>query len=215
MRFKYFILLLFVTLFVGCGGDSSIKNSYSNNEIEIKKTSAILDPSQKRFYLGFSITNHYPENVAFELSNISVDLNACKIRSSRANQDIISFSEPNELHEFGITVDFFTPCVPTAYRVKAINNLTYKTSRNRENYISDYQPITIDGNLTIDTTSIFDYNIQLEAVNGSSKIGLETTKRYKLSLNNLDTNSSVLNINADFMNENVNSVTVKSSDILK
>jgi len=212
--YSIYILFLFsISLFVGCGGgDSRITNSYSNSEIEIETTHTVLDPAQKKFYLEFSVTNNYPNDVSFELSDISVDLNACVISKSSLKQSSIKFNEPKESHLVGITVDFFKPCTPTAYRVKALSSLTYKDSTNQESYISNYKPISIDSNLTIDTESVFDYNIALQAVSGSSRIGLKTTKRYKLSLNNKDTNSTIFNVNSDFMNENVNSVTIRSSD---
>ena len=215
MKLKSYSILLSIFVFIGCGGDSRINNSYSNSEIKIETTHTVLDPSQKKFYLEFAVTNNYPSDVNFELSNISLDLNACTISKSHSNQSILKFTEPKESHTFGITVDFFKPCRPTAYRVKAISNLKYKDSTNKESYISKYKSITIDSNLTIDTKSVFDYDAILQAVSGSSRIGLKTTKRYRLSLDNKDTNSTIFNINSNFMNENVNSITIKSSDLSK
>ena len=202
---KNYLILFSIFLLIGCGGDSSITNSYSNNKIEIKTTHTVLDPSEKKFYLEFIVKNKYPDDVSFKLSDISLDFNnTCAISKTIVNKDYFEFNRTKQYNLIGITVDFYSPCKPSIYRVKAINDLTYKDSTNRKTYLSEYIPIKIDSNLTINTDFIFDYDVILKAVSGSSKIGLNTTKRYKLYSNNKDGN---------FIN--VNSVTIKSIDTSK
>jgi hypothetical protein len=210
---RYFIItaIFILSVFIGCGGESG--DTSLSTKIKIDTKQAILDPSEKRFFLDLFVTSKYPNDVSFELSNISLDINGCIISSSTLSQDSLKFIEKNEKHRIAITANFLKPCTPSGYIFKAKNSLTFKNKTNSTEYLSSYIPIKIDAKLPIDRDTAFNYDIELKAVNGSSKISLNETKRYKLYLK--DGNGSSFNSNSNLVNKSVQSITIKSSDISK
>ncbi|SFV51926.1 hypothetical protein MNB_SV-12-440 [hydrothermal vent metagenome] len=189
-----FSILFLALLFNACGGGGTTTSSTSGENIEIQTRKSLIDPSQKKFYLEFSMKNNYTDGIMAELSNLSLDLNACSISESSLNllDNTIQFSEPSESHNLAFTADFTRPCLPTGYTIKANTLLTYDGTSKKSLYNSKFQPITIDGNLTIeDTKSIFEYDVKLESVDDEPKIELDSKKRYKLSLFNSSSNKNV------------------------
>lgn len=207
--FMGFSILLSTLLFSACGGDSSSSSSTTQNEIEINTKQSLLDSSQKKFYLEFDIKNGYSDGVVAELSNISLDLNACSVSSSSLNivDNTIEFSEPLEFRTIQFTADFSNACIPIGYTINANSYLTYDGTSKKGSFSSKYQEITInDGNWTIeDTQSIFEYDIKLESVDDEPKIELDTKKRYKLTLLNSSSGKSVIE-------DRVHSMSIRSSD---
>jgi hypothetical protein len=203
------IILLLTLLFTSCGGGSSSSNfSPSGDNIEIQTKQSLIDSSQKKFYLEFSMKNNYTDGIVAELSNISLDINACTVAESKLTlqDNSIEFSEPLESHTIGLTATFAYPCLPTSYRVTANSSLNYDGTSTKGSYSSPAYPITIDGNLTFeDIQTIFEYDIKLEPVDDEPKINLDTKKRYKLTLVNSSSNKNVLA-------ERVHNITIKSSD---
>ena len=203
-------LIIFATLLLtACGGGSSSDSSISGDaNFEVETKQSLIDPTQKKFYMEFTIKNNYPNGVLSELSNISLDLNACSVSSSELNlqDNFIEFSEQSETRTIGLTADFEYPCTPTGYILTADTFLSYDETSKKGKYTSKFHPITIDGNLTIeDTKSIFEYDIKLEPVDDEPKIELNSKKRYKLILANTSSDKSVLP-------ERIHSITIKSSD---
>jgi len=102
--------------------------------------------------------------------------------------------------------EFIKPCTPTGYTITAQNRLTYNNTTNIMKFNSGFKPIEIDGNITTeDTTTIFDYGVELRPTDNKPKIELNSKKRYKLFLFNLDNNQTV-------QNDRVNFITIRSSD---
>jgi len=207
---KYYIQILSIVsmlFFSACGG-GNIPSSSVENGIEVQTQKTLIDESQKKFYMEFEIQNNYNNGVTSELSNIAIDLNACKI--SHANLNIpnnnIKFDENSKSYRVILNAEFIKPCKPTGYTVTAQNRLTYNNTTNIVKFNSGFKPIEIDGNITKeDTTTIFDYGIELRPADNKPKIGLNTKKRYKLFLFNLDNNQTV-------PKNRVNSITIKSTD---
>ncbi len=208
--FMGFGILLSSILFTACGGGSTSTNSLTlgDDNIEIHTKQSLIDSSQKKFYLEFDIQNNYTDDITVELSNISLDLNACTISSSSLNiqNNTIEFTKPQESHTIQFTADFVNACTPIGYTVNANSYLKYEETSRKGSYSSSYHPISIDGNLTVeDIKSIFEYDIKLESVDDEPKIGLNNKKRYKLSLFNSSSNK---NVQAD----RIHTMTIKSSD---
>ena len=203
------ILIFLILLFVGCGsGEINTRDTSSENNIEITTGKTLISPKKDEFYMEFSLKNNYSKGVAVELSDIVVDLNACKTSSSSLDilNHTIKFNKPYESKKITLIAKFINPCTPNAYKISANSNLNYDGTSNVVKYISNYKPITIDGNLTHeDTTSIFDYGVVLLAQDNQPKVELNSKKRYKLSFVNLDSNKSV-------REDRVHSITIRSSD---
>ena len=203
------ILIFLIVWFAGCGsGDINTKSLASENNIEVTTGKSLITPKEDEFYMEFSMKNNYSKGVAVELSDIVVDLNACKISSSSLDilNHTIKFDNQYERKNITFIAKFIKPCTPNAYRVKANNHLNYDGTSNVVKYTSHYKPITVDGNLTHeDTTSIFDYGVVLLAQDNQPKTELNSKKRYKLSFVNLDNNKSV-------REDRVHSITIRSSD---
>jgi hypothetical protein len=188
--------LLFVTLFfAACGGGDTGGGTSSSGKIEVQTKQSMLDSEQKKFRLEFSMQNNYADGVIAQLSNLSLDLNACSIKESQFNllDNSLEFSTPLERKNIIFTAEFGSPCLPTGYQIHANNFLTYEGTESTKSYQSEFQPITIDdSNFTIeDTQSIFEYDVKLESVDDESKIALDTKKRYRLSLVNTNSGDSV------------------------
>ncbi len=89
--------------------------------------------------------------------------------------------------------EFLKPCLPTSFTMSSDVELTFSGTKNSAIYKSNSLPIEIDGNITHeDIVSIFDYGVILKAQDNEAKIGLNSRKRYKLALVNLDSNRSVI-----------------------
>jgi len=213
---KYYIqmgLILFTLFFSACGG-GSIPSTIDNN-IEVQTDKSLIGESQKKFYMELNLqNNNYSSGVTSELSDIAIDLNACKI--SHANLNItdnnLIFDENFQSHKLILNAEFAKPCTPTGYTITAQNKLTYNNTTNIIKFDSGFKPIEIDGNITVeknvsteDTTTIFDYGVELRPTDNKPKIKLNSKKRYKLFLFNLDRNETV-------QNDRVNSITIRSSD---
>ncbi len=203
------ILIFLIVWFAGCGsGEINTKGSASEDNIEVTTGKALITPKKDEFYMEFSMKNNYSNGVAVELSDISVDLNACKVSSSSLDilNHTIKFNKPYESKKITLIAKFIKPCTPNAYKITANSHLNYDGTSNVVRYSSNYKPITVDGNLTHeDTTSIFDYGVILLAQDNQPKIELNSKKRYKLSFVNLDSNKSV-------REDRVHSITIRSSD---
>jgi len=206
--FMGFSILLSTLIFTACGGDSSTNSSTSGDDtIKVYTKQSLLDQSQTKFYLEFDMKNNYGNGVVAKLYNISLDLNACSISSSSLNvtDNTIEFSKPLESHTLQFTANLAKACTPTGYTVNGYTYLSYDGTSKKGSY-SNYHPISIDGNLTVeDTKSIFEYDIKLESVDDESKIGLDSKKRYKLSLFNSSSNKNVIA-------SRVHKMSIRSSD---
>jgi hypothetical protein len=202
-------LLFLILWLIGCGsGEINTRTTASEKEIEITTKKSLIDAKQQEFYLEFDMKSNYAEGVEAELYNISVDLNACAVSSSSMDilDHTIKFNEPSQTHTITLRAEFVKPCLPTSYKIEANNRLNYDGTTNIIKYKSEFKPIVIDGNITHeDITSIFDYGINLQPQDNQPKIELNSKKRYKLFVVNLDNNSSV---KAD----RIHSITIKSSD---
>ena len=206
--FMGFSILLSTLLFNGCGTTTTSESTSGGNDIEVYTKQSLLDSSQKKFYLEFDMKNNYTDGIVAQLSNISLDLNACSVSSSSLNivDNTVEFSKPLESHTIQFVANFSNACTPNGYRVNANSYLTYNGTSTKGSYKSDYYPISIDGNLTIeDTKSIFEYDVKLESVDDEPKIELDSKKRYKLSLFNSSSNKNVTA-------KRVHTMTIKSSD---
>ena len=208
---NYFIRLIILSIalwFSACGSTGTPTSSTGSSGIEVNTKRTLIDNTKTKFYLEFSMKSNYQDGVTAELSDISLDLNSCIINKGSLNiaENTLSFSKHSEAHTVTLTAEFIKPCLPTGYTIKANNYLTYENTANKSTYSSGFKPITIDGNLTIeDTTTIFDYGIELRSVDNQPKIKLDSKKRYKLFLVNLDNNESI-------PNDRVNYTTIRSSD---
>jgi len=233
---KYLIksIILFIVLwFSACGetGSTHITSQSTNSKIDLETETAMLDTTQTRFYMEFTMKSNYEIGVVSELSNISLDLNACRV--SQSNLDItdnkIIFDQPQQTHTIKFTAEFVEPCLPDGYIITANNRLEYEDTSNELLYNSGFKPIEIDGNITVldnnttatdniddnstidsndttnNSTNIQDYTINFTPVDNSSKVELNSQKRYLLSLVSLDNNITVTN-------SSVNSITISSSD---
>ncbi len=214
------LLFLIITLFLtACGGGSSSSSTAgSTNDIEVKTLKTFIDSDQKNFYLEFAMKNQYQEEIIAELSDINVDLNSCTVSSYQLNTDgnILTFDEPNESYIVKLTAKFATACTPTGYRVDARNYLTYDNTSNQSDFHSKFTPISPTEDVVFENKeSLFEYDVLLVAKNGSSKIELNSEKRYKLSLGVKDENRTVVNTNSNFQEENVNHILIKSNDSSK
>jgi len=211
---KYYIqmgLILFTLFFSACGG-GSIPSTIDNN-IEVQTDKSLIGESQTKFYMELNLQNNYSNGVTSELSDIAIDLNACKI--SNANLNItdgnLIFDENFQSHKLVLNAEFVKPCIPTGYTITAQNKLTYNNTTNIIKFDSGFKPIEIDGNITVDkntsedTTTIFDYGVELRPTDNKPKIKLNSKKRYKLFLFNLDKNETI-------KDDRVNSITIRSSD---
>ncbi len=209
MKNRTILIFLIMIWFVGCGsGEVNTRDTASENNIEITTGKSLISPKRDEFYMEFSMKNNYSKGVAVELSDIVVDLNACKTSSSSLDilNHTIKFDKQYERKNITLIAKFIKPCIPNAYIIRANTNLNYDGTSNIAKYISNYKPITIDGNLTHeDTTSIFDYGVILLAQDSQPKTELNSKKRYKLSFVNLDSNKSV-------REDRVHSIIIKSSD---
>jgi len=207
---KFNLLLLITLLLNACGGETTSATS-SGGELLIETKRTLIGSNQKEFFIEFAIENHYIDDIEVELSDISVEIESCNTKKS--------FPDTPKLEQsylLSSMINFATACTPTGYKVKATQKLTYEGKSNHLPYESELIEITPDDNITFeDKNTVFDYDIELRAINGSSKIELNTTKRYKLSLNNQDTNSSVFNTNSDFQEENVDLIIIESTDASK
>jgi len=207
---KYYIqmgLILFTLFFSACGG-GSIPSSSTDNNIEVQTDKSLIGESQTKFYMELNLQNNYNSGITSELSDIAIDLNACKI--SNANLNItgnnLIFDENSQSHKLILNAEFVKPCIPTGYTITAQNKLTYNNTTNIIEFNSGFKPIEIDGNITTqDTTTIFDYGVELRPTDNKPKIELNSKKRYKLFLFNLDKNQTV-------QNDKVNFITIRSSD---
>ena len=203
------ILIFLIAWFAGCGsGEINRKDMASEDNIEVTTGKTLITPKKDELYMEFSMKNNYSQGVSVELSDISVDLNACKISSSSLDilNRTVKFNEPYEIKNIKLVAKFIKPCTPNAYKITANSNLNYSGTSNVVKYSSEYKPIVIDGNLTHeDTTSIFDYGVVLLAQDNQPKTELNSKKRYKLSFVNLDSNKSV-------KEERVHSIKIRSSD---
>jgi hypothetical protein len=217
---KYFIkfsILILTLWFTACGSTTSSTSSQEEG-IEIQTKKSFVDKDQKNFYLEFSMKNGYPNGIISELSEIVVDLNTCKVIESELNilDGILKFDEISEKHNLSLKAKFAEACTPTGYKVKANNYLTYDGTSNKTLYSSEFKTITPESDVIFeDQKSVFDYDVILQAVNGSSKIELNSAKRYRLSLGNRDLNTTIVNTSSDFQKENVNSITIESNDASK
>ncbi len=203
------LIFLMIIWFIGCGsGEINSKDSTSENSIEITTGKALLTPTKDEFYMEFSMKNNYSNGVAVELSDVAIDLNACKISdySLDISNHTIKFNKQYETKTITLMAKFIKPCTPNSYKITANSHLNYDGTSNVVKYSSHYKPIVIDGNLTHeDTTSIFDYGVVLLAKDNQPKIELNSKKRYKLSFVNLDNNKSV-------REDRVHLITIRSSD---
>ena len=205
------IIVIFATLiYTACsdtGTTTTTTSSSGSSKIEVKTKRSLIDSTQTLFYLELLMKNNYANGVTAELSNISLDLNACNIVQANLNiDDTIEFTEPKETHTIELRAEFSEPCVPTGYIVTGDNILKYKDTTNKSTYNSGFKPINIDGNITIeDRTTIYDYGVELRSVNDEPKINLNSKKRYKLFLVNLDNNESV-------RGDRIHNITIRSSD---
>ena len=207
---KFNLLLLITLLFSACGGGTT-SNTSSGGELSIETKRTLIGGNQKEFFIEFAIENHYIDDIEVELSDISIEMESCNTKKSFPDTPKIEQS-----YLLSSMIKFATACTPTGYKVKATKKLTYNGKSNNLPYESELIEITPEGNITFeDKGTVFDYDIELRAINGSSKIELNTTKRYKLSLNNRDNNSSVVNTNSDFQEENVDLIVIQSTDASK
>ena len=205
--YRTWILLLSGLWLASCGGGSS-SSTLAENDVIVQTKKSLIDSTQTEFYLEFSMQNRYAQGIEVELSDIVVDLNACTISNYTLNvvDHTILFNETDETHDLIFMAELSQPCTPTGYTVYANNHLTYEGTANSMKYVSDFQPIEIDGNITHpDTTSIFDYGVELRSLDDQPNIPLESQKHYKLVVFNLDNNSSL-------ESQEVHSITIKSSD---
>ncbi len=208
---KYMLLTLLGIGLSACGGTESATTTGTSEDIVIQTQKTLLDAEQKEFYMEFYMQGNYPQGVEAELYDIVVDLNACRISKSQLNivDNTLLFREPQETHKLVLSAEFTRPCTPTGYTIYANTKLDYDGTSNRVQYTSEYQPIEIDGNLTHkDTTSIFDYAVELQAQDNQPRIALESQKRYKLFFFNVDSNKTV-------EAQDIHTITIKSNDPTK
>jgi hypothetical protein len=221
MRYLFiFIPFLIIIFGSGCGdsGSSHIEtNSVEDLKIDVVTQKAIIDSTQKDFYLKFAIINSYTEGVGVELSNISVDLNACKISYSDINPLSINLNEPQGSQLVEFHAKFASPCTPTGYIISANSKLRYKDTSNDTIYNSGFKPIEdeieeIEENTTTTAIqqdyNIYDYGIKLIPTNSKSTVPLNSKKRYKLVFFNLDNNQTV-------SGNQINNIKIESSDPTK
>jgi hypothetical protein len=215
---KTLITLIFsmaTLLITACGGGSSGTTTNSKNSIKIKTLKSFIDSDQKNFYLEFSMINQYQDGIVAELSDINVDLNSCTPSSYKLNTDgeILKYDKPSESYTVKVIAKFPSSCIPTGYRVDANSYLTFDNTSNKSSFHSGLIPIApIEDAIFEDKESLFEYEVLLVAQNGSSKIKLNSEKRYKLSLGVKDENRTVVNTNSDFQEERVNHITIRSND---
>ena len=204
VRFIYIVFLIFI--FNGCGSGDVNGSVNSDNSIEVYTNRSLIDDKHKEFYMEFFIKNEYVDDVGVELSNISIDLNSCRVDDSSFSVDTLVFNKKGEKEKVGYRANFLKPCVPTGFNLNADVLLTFNGTKNTIIYKSNRVPIEIDGNITHeDITSIFDYGVILKPKDSEPKIGLNSKKRYKLSVVNLDSNRSVIT-------DRVHRITISTTD---
>jgi len=206
---RYLIYTLLILLLNSCGS-GDIKNTISaDGNLEVYRSKSLIDDTHKEFYMEFFIQNEYMDDVEVRLSDIAVDLNACSIEDSSLSMDSLMLTKKGQKQKIGYKAKFIKDCVPNSFILNSDVTLTFDGTQNSTLYKSEPIPIEIDGNITHeDITSIFDYGVILKAQDEEPRIGLNTKKRYKLSLVNLDSNKSVIP-------ERVHKITIISTDPTK
>jgi len=208
-RYLTKFILFFIILFLSaCGGSSS--SSTTDLQIKVSTQKASIDSTQTEFYLKFALINNYENGVSAELSNIFVDLNACKVAYSNLSLEEVKLSQPQESQIVEFRAKLASPCTPKGYIVSANSKLEYKDTSNNAIYNSGFKPIEqLEANTSTaqsqDTSIIYDYSIELKSANNKSKIPLNSKKRYKLILFNLDSNTTV-------DDSKINSIKIESKD---
>ena len=210
---KYYIqmgLLLFTLLFTACGG-AQIASTPKSGKIEVYTQKSILDASKNKFYMEFELHNGYENGVDVNLSNIFVDLNACRVDNSTLSLNHAHFSSPFEKQFFAFSGTFSTPCTPTAYKIIANSKLKYGNTENSFRYISEVKQLKIeDNNISFDNiNTFFDYGINIKTDdNQNSKIDLNSSKKYTISIVNLRDNTLLNSMK-------INSIKITTSNPLK
>jgi len=208
------IFILFFTLIFwsGCGdsGSSHIStDSIEDSQIEVVTQQALIDSTQTDFYLKFAIINGYMDGVEVDLSNVFVDLNSCIVSYYDINPLSITLTEPQESQLVEFRAKFSSPCTPTGYTVGANSKLIYEDTSNDTIYNSGFKSLdSIEANVSTTAQvdyNIYDYGISLIATDNEPSVPLDTKKRYKLVLFNLDNNQTI-------MSSQVNSIKIESSD---
>ncbi|NOZ90830.1 MAG: hypothetical protein GXO60_06070 [Epsilonproteobacteria bacterium] len=230
-----YIIFFMVLWFNACGetGSSHITTQSTNSKIEVETENTLIDSTQTKFYMEFTMKSNYETGVISELSDISLDLNTCKIAQINLNtiNNKIIFDQPQQTHTIKVTAEFIKPCLPTGYIISAKNRLVYEGTSNEMLYNSGLKPIQINEDITIsnddnssdnstdnsneddnistennnDNSAIQDYDIKFTPIDNSSKIELNSQKRYLLSLISLDNNTTI-------EDNNINSISISSSD---
>jgi len=191
--FKYILYIVFILIFNSCGSGDVSREVSSDNSIEVYTKRSLIDAKHREFYMEFYVKSEYVDGVGVELSNISLDLNSCRVDDSSFSVDKLFFNRKGEKEKIGYRAKFLKPCVPSSFTLNSDITLRFDGTENRTIYKSDTIPIEIDGNITHeDITSIFDYGVILRAKNSEPRVTLNSKKRYKLSVVNLDSNRSII-----------------------
>jgi hypothetical protein len=203
---RYLIYIFLIVILNGCGSGDIKSSIEADEKFELYPSKSLIDAKHQEFYTEFFIENGYADDIEVELSNLVVDLNSCRVDSSTLSQDSVRFIKKGQKQKIGYRAEFIKSCVPNALTLKADIKLIFDGTENYTEFQSQPIPIEIDGNITHeDIVSIFDYGVILTAQDSQQKIGLNSKKRYKLSLVNLDSNNSVLP-------ERIHKITISTTD---
>ena len=210
---KYYIqilLILFALLFSACGG-AQIPSTPKSDKIEVYTQKSILDASKKKFYIEFNLYNGYKEGIDVKLNNIFIALDKCSIENSTLSLNQAHFTSSFEKQFFAFSGTFSTPCTPTGYKIIGNSVLKYENTENSFRYISEYKKLKLeDNNISLDDiNTFFNYGLNIKAEdNTNTKIDLNSSKKYTISIVNL-LNNTLLN------SMKVNSIKVTTSNPLK
>jgi len=210
---KYYIqigLILFALLFSACGG-AQIPSTPKSGKIEVYTKKTILDASKKRFYMEFNLYNGYKEGIDVKLNNIFIALDKCSIDNSTLSLNQAHFTSSFEKHFFAFSGTFSTPCTPTGYKIIGNSVLKYENTENSFRYISEYKKLELeDNNISLDDiNTFFDYGLNIKAEdNENTKIDLNSSKKYTISIVNLLNNNLLNSIK-------INSIKITTSNPLK
>ena len=210
---KYYIQigLLFIGLiFIACGG-AQIPSTPKSDKIELHTKKSILDSSKQKFYMEFELYNGYENGIDVDLNNIFIVLDSCSVENSTLSLNQAHFTSSFEKQFFAFSGTFSAPCTPTGYKIIANSVLKYGNTENSFRYTSEPKELNFeDNNISFDNiNTFFDYGINIKTEdNQNSKIDLNSSKKYTISIVNL-LNNTLLN------SMKINSIKITTSNPLK